>query len=147
MAKTTNKSVYIAAMVLFLGGFGYLLWAGVSEDSTYFLNVSEALALEDGNLGKARLFGKVSAERLSTTAGSLGVGFDLIDKVDSGQILRVQYAGAVPDTFEPGVEVIVEGVYNSEKKVFAAKSLVTKCPSKYRELSDEMEDGSKERRQ
>jgi cytochrome c-type biogenesis protein CcmE len=139
MSKKTNKSIYIAAMVLFLGGLGYLLWSGLSENSTYFLNVSEALAMEQESLDRARLFGKVSPENLETTPGALGVDFDLVDKVDGAKMLRVEYQGAVPDTFKPGVEVIVEGKFDHGNRVFTATSLVTKCPSKYREQSAEME--------
>ncbi len=139
MAKKSNKSIYLAAMILFLGGLGYLLWSGLSENSTYFLNVSEALAMEQGSLNRARLFGKVSPQNLETHPGSLGVGFDLVDKMDGAKVLRVEYKGAVPDTFKPGVEVIVEGAFNSENTLFTASSLVTKCPSKYREQSDAME--------
>ena len=42
----------------------------------------------------------------------------------------VSYSGAVPDTFKAGAEVIVEGGMGPEGR-FAAKTLMTKCPSKY----------------
>lgn len=139
MTKKSNKNVYMVAMLLFLSGLGYLLWSGISEDSTYFLNVSEALALEGEKFDKARLFGKVSPQHLERTSGALGVDFDLVDKMDEVNTIRVSYKGAVPDTFKEGVEVIVEGRYDPALNTFLAKSLVTKCPSKYREQSDEME--------
>ncbi|WP_147820842.1 cytochrome c maturation protein CcmE [Salidesulfovibrio onnuriiensis] len=139
MAKKSNKGVYIVAMLLFLGGLGYLIVSGLSEDSTYFLNVSEALALEEGQFNKARLFGKVSPRHLERAPGSLGADFDLVDKVDGVNVLRVSYRGAVPDTFKENVEVIVEGRYDPARNVFVAKSLVTKCPSKYREQSEAMD--------
>ena len=41
------------------------------------------------------------------------------------------YSGAVPDTFKPGVEVIVEGGLDASGGVFNATTLMTKCPSKY----------------
>lgn len=139
MPKKSSKGVYVVALLLFLGGLGYLVVSGLSEDSTYFLNVSEALAMEEGQLDKARLFGKVSPQHIERTPGSLGVEFDLVDKMDGANVIRVSYKGAVPDTFKEDVEVIVEGRYNPQRNVFIAKSLVTKCPSKYREQSDEME--------
>lgn len=135
----SNKGVYLAAILLFFGGLGYLLWSGLSEDSTYFLNVSEALAMEQGEFGKARLFGKVSSDNLEMAPGALGASFDLIDKMKHNDTLRVDYKGALPDTFKANVEVIVEGKYDQSSKTFVAKSVVTKCPSKYREKSDEME--------
>ena len=43
--------------------------------------------------------------------------------------MNVSYRGAVPDTFKPGAEVIVEGGMAGPQ--FAARTLMTKCPSKY----------------
>ena len=47
--------------------------------------------------------------------------------------IRVDFKGAVPDTFKVGAEVIVEGgmADTPEGKVFTANTLITKCPSKY----------------
>jgi cytochrome c-type biogenesis protein CcmE len=139
MAKSSNKAVYTVALVLFLGGLGYLIFSGLTEDSVYFLNVSEALAQDRTQIKQARLFGKVSPENLRITEGKLGASFDLIDKMESNKNLRVDYKGALPDTFKEDVEVIVEGSFNPTGTVFVARTLVTKCPSKYEELSDEME--------
>ena len=139
MAKSNSKAVYAVALVLFLGGLGYLIFSGLTEDSVYFLNVSEALAQDRGQIGSARLFGKVAPENLVIEDGKLGTSFDLIDKMDSAKRLRVEYKGALPDTFKEDVEVIVEGGFTPDGEVFTARTLVTKCPSKYEEQSREME--------
>lgn len=131
MAKKGGKGVYFAALILFLGGLGYLIYSGVSQDSVYFLNVSEALAMEESELGQARLFGKVAPQNIESKAGGLGVSFDLTDQEKAVQTIRVDYSGAVPDTFKEGVEVIVEGNFVNGHKMFRATSLITKCPSKY----------------
>jgi cytochrome c-type biogenesis protein CcmE len=143
MAKSSNKTVYAVALLLFLGGLGYLIFSGLTQDSVYFLNVSEALALEPGQVHQARLFGKVSPEGLIIDEGKLGASFDLIDKMDSSKTLRVEYKGALPDTFKEDVEVIVEGSFAQDTGIFKARSLVTKCPSKYEEKSQEMEASKK----
>ena len=132
MAKNSNKIVYAVALVLFLGGLGYLIFSGLTQDSVYFLNVSEALAEDRGQLGNARLFGKVSSDNLEIVDGKLGADFDLIDKLEAGKSLRVAYRGALPDTFKPGVEVIVEGSFPSSGGAFTARTLVTKCPFQVR---------------
>lgn len=139
MAKKSNKMVYVVAMLLFLGGLGYLVVSGLTQDSVYFLNVSEALATDKADLGQARLFGKVSPANLDIAEGKLGASFDLVDKVNAGQHIRVVYKGALPDTFKESVEVIVEGAFDHDAGVFNARTLVTKCPSKYKEQSEEME--------
>ncbi|MFW5498273.1 MULTISPECIES: cytochrome c maturation protein CcmE [unclassified Maridesulfovibrio] len=131
MAKKGGKGVYIAALILFLGGLGYLIYSGVSQDSVYFLNVSEALAMDEAELGQARLFGKVAPQNIETKAGGLGVAFDLKDQKEDTGTIRVDYKGAVPDTFKEGVEVIIEGSFVGGNKLFKATSLITKCPSKY----------------
>lgn len=131
MAGTKNKSLYLAALALFLGGLGWLVFSGLDEGSVYFLNVGEALAVQPEKLNQARLFGTVGEENLEMAPGGLGVRFALVDKDDARKTIMVDYAGAVPDTFKPGVEVIVEGGMNTTGKVFGASTLMTKCPSKY----------------
>lgn len=129
--KKGGKGVYIVALLLFLSGLGYLLWSGLSGGSVYFLNVSEALAVDASKLSQARLFGNVAAEDLRPGEGGLGVTFQLVDQADASKRIAVSYAGAVPDTFKPGVEVIVEGGLDPDTRVFSASTLMTKCPSKY----------------
>lgn len=140
MAKKSNKSIYLAAAALFLAGFGWLLFSGLSSDSVYFVNVSEALAVESkGGLGQARLFGIVLEDGLAAKDGGLGAVFTLADKDDAARTMRVDYTGAVPDTFKPGVEVIVEGrmAQGTSPATFKATTLMTKCPSKYESIRAE----------
>jgi len=137
MAQASNKGIYVAALALLLGGLGWLIFSGVSENSVYFVNVSEALKLPDGGLKNARLFGIVDADDLHGGPGTMGVKFRLVDKDDPSQSIMVTYAGAVPDTFQVGVEVIVEGGLQSGSQAFTARTLMTKCPSKYEKLREE----------
>jgi len=139
MAKSKNKAIYAVALVLFLGGLGYLIFSGLTEDSVYFLEVSKVLEQDPATMGNARLFGKVSPDDLVIVDGKLGASFFLIDKMQDDKRLRVAFKGALPDTFKENVEVIVEGRFAPDGKVFQARTLVTKCPSKYEEKSREME--------
>jgi len=131
MATKGGKGIYIAALVLFLGGVGFLVGTGVTQDSVYFLNVGEALATDTAQLKQARLFGNVAAEGIEPMQPGPGVSFTLLDKDNPGQTLRVSYRGAVPDAFKPGAEVIIEGGLDSAGTTFTASTLITKCPSKY----------------
>ena len=139
MAKNSNKVVYAVALTLFLGGLVYLIFSGLTQDSVYFLNVTEALAQDRAQIGQARLFGKVSPRNLEIADGKLGTNFDLVDKMEKEKSLRVQFKGALPDTFKEDAEVIVEGKFSPDGQVFVARTLVTKCPSKYEEKSKQME--------
>lgn len=131
MATKGGKGIYIAALVLFLGGVGYLVGSGVTKGSVYFLKVGEALATDSAQLQQARLFGNVAEEGIELLKPGPGVIFQLIDKDNPGGTLRVSYRGAVPDAFKAGAEVIVEGGLDSAGKTFTATTLITKCPSKY----------------
>ncbi len=82
-------------------------------------------------LSQARLFGSVSADNVVLDSTGMGVSFTALDKDDPAQAIRVHYRGAVPDTFKPGVEVILEGAFNAQTREFEAATLLTKCPSKY----------------
>ena len=129
MTQKKNTSLYIAALLLFAGGVGFLVYSGLSENSTYFLNVSEALTSPD-KARSARLFGTVAEKNLEMAQGGGGVSFLLEDQIDKASTVRVAFSGAVPDTFKAGAEVIIEGGLRPDG-TFAAKSLMTKCPSKY----------------
>jgi len=124
-----SKSTYIVAVTLFVIGIGYMVWSGISQNGVYFLNVSEALAMDNKDLGAARLFGTVSKNNLLYAEDGRSIEFRLIDAQSASSFITVQYMGVVPDTFDVGAEVIVEGIMKDNS--FQAKSLMTKCPSKY----------------
>lgn len=111
MPKKNSKSLYLAALVLFLGGIGYLLFSGFAGGSVYFIDVAEALAMSPDKPQPVRLFGKVKAEGIAALEEGVGVRFQLEDKVNATNTLWVTFRGAVPDAFSPGAEVIIEGVY------------------------------------
>ena len=133
--KKKSLSAYIVAFALFAGGLGYMIYAGLSENSVYFLNVSEALAMPSQDLKAARLFGTVADQGITRPDDGLGVRFCLQDAEKPSTTVWVDYKGVVPDTFKAGAEVIVEG--GMQNQDFFAKSLMTKCPSKYQKENRE----------
>ena len=104
------------------------------RNSTYHLNVSEAVVIPSEKLKSARLFGVADGD-ITKPANGLGASFTLRDLEKPADAIYVQYKGALPDTFEKGAEVIVEG--RMDGKVFMAKTLMTKCPSKYEKTNRE----------
>lgn len=134
--KKNLRSVYLVSFVLFVAAIGYMIFSGVSQNSVYFLNVSEALAQEKTQpLLSARLFGTVADGTIVRPEDGLGVSFALEDAENKAQTIQVQYKGVVPDTFDVGSEVIIEG--SMQNSVFTAKTLMTKCPSKYQKENRE----------
>jgi cytochrome c-type biogenesis protein CcmE len=111
-----------------------MMYSALSENCTYHLNVSEAVAIPSEKLKSARLFGVADGD-IVKPANGLGASFTMHDLENPKDTVYVQYKGALPDTFEKGAEVIVEG--RMEGKVFMAKTLMTKCPSKYEKSNRE----------
>jgi cytochrome c-type biogenesis protein CcmE len=74
------------------------------------------------------LTGKVVAG--SIERGGEELRFRIRDR-DGSYSLPVRYAGAVPDPFRDGREVIVSGELRGGTFVAERDSLVTKCPSKF----------------
>lgn len=129
MVSMKNRSIYTIAFLLFLGGIGWLCYMGFTEDSVYFLNVSEAFVADKAKLEKVRLFGVVTPEIIRKDSSE--IHFQIADKDSADKIILVEYAGIVPDNFKEGAEVIVEGGMG-ENGNFRAATLMTKCPSKYK---------------
>ena len=132
--KKKNLSIYLAAFALFAGGAGFMLWSALSEGTMYHLNVSEAVAMPSEKLKSARLFG-VAAGDIVKPENGLGASFTLLDLEHPDKGIRVHYRGVLPDTLDKGAEVIVEG--RMEGADFTAKTLMTKCPSKYEKSNRE----------
>lgn len=49
---------------------------------------------------------------------------------DGSQAIPVVYTGVVPDIFNSGIQVVIEGHYSGQG-AFQAQTLLTKCPSKF----------------
>lgn len=82
--------------------------------------------------GSVDVSGKVTMGSVERTEG--GVDFEIEDREGESEPIPVEYLGVVPDPFREGREVIVTGELNSAGVFVAEKdSLVTKCPSKFKE--------------
>lgn len=127
-----NKWIkFIIAAVVVIGVVTYLMVSGLSQHSVYYLEVSELLASpEKFDMKGARISGDVVEGSINKdTMDKKLLQFTIADS--QGTSMNVEYRGVVPDAFEEGVTVIVEGNYDPVKKVFFAKTLLAKCPSKY----------------
>ena len=122
--------LYLIALLFFLSGVSYLVYSGFSSSNVYFLNVSEALAATPEQLSQVRLFGTVAQDKLDVDSSARKANFLLEDKDNNTLTVPIVYQGMIPDAFKAGAEVIVEGGMQANKTFFA-KTLMTKCPSKY----------------
>ncbi|MCA9285953.1 MAG: cytochrome c maturation protein CcmE [Phycisphaerales bacterium] len=101
--------------------------AGMREGWVYFLPVDQFMASGQHQMQRVRLHGTVGEERFEASRADLNAKFDLKGKTSS---IRVEYTGVIPEMFQAGHDVVVEGQCD-EAGVFHADTLLTKCASKY----------------
>ena len=119
-------TVITAAVVL-------LAVAGVREGWVYFLPVDEFVTTPSYAQQRVRLHGRVSEQNFSAERAELKASFDLAGTAHS---LRVEYGGVIPEMFDVGRDVVVEGRCDAAG-VFHADTLLTKCASKYESADGE----------
>ena len=118
----------IFAGVILTGAFSYLAFAGMHKGWVYFVSVDQFIADPQFHNQRVRLHGKVAADGFDASESLLTAKFDLAGK--AGQSLPVVYRGVIPDMFEVGRDVVVEGRRDAAG-LFQADVLMTKCASKY----------------
>lgn len=122
--KARTRLVIVIAIVLVL--LAILLYRSSIGSLSYFKTVSE-LKKDTSLIGKSvRVGGEVAKDSIVEKQGA--VTFTLTDKKES---ITVIYGGTMPSAFGEGLQVIAEGTYQGGNN-FEAKSLITKCPSKYK---------------
>jgi cytochrome c-type biogenesis protein CcmE len=136
-----GKAKVIVISFVVVASFLYLVLIGMKEGTMYYFEIAEFVGKMD-ELGqkKVRVNGEIVPKSMDFNSRSLVLAFTLKD-LKGPEVLDVLYKGTPPDLIEQeGVTLVAEGSYNSEEKVFVAKQLLIKCPSKY-----EKKDGYKER--
>ncbi len=128
LAKRFSKKIVISIAVL-VAGFAVLFGVGLKGSLVYYLTVGEFLERQGhGDLGENfRINGNVLAGSIVKTPGVIGARFVV---TDGSKRLPVVYTKETPDTFVDGAEVVVEGSLGPDG-LFAAHTLLAKCPSKY----------------
>ena len=124
-AMTIIQKKLLVAGIALVGAVGYLAFAGMKSGWVYFMEVDQFLADQQYQTQRVRLHGKVSAQEFSTA--NLDASFVLLGNTQS---LPVSYHGVIPDMFQKGREVVVEGKLDPSG-TFKADVLMTKCASKY----------------
>ncbi len=88
-----------------------------------------------------RLNGKVADGSPKDAAGlaqsEKGLTFTVVSKDNPAESVKVLYRGSVPDQFKDGREVVVTGKLENGTFVAKTDSLVTLCPSKFTDQSDQ----------
>jgi len=127
--RSNIKIKLAVAGVILLGAFGYLAFAGMQKGWVYFVGVDQFVSESQyaRSEQRIRLHGKVASDGFDASAAALTAKFTL---AGSSHQLPVVYRGAIPDMFQAGRDVVVEG-HRDAAGVFQADVLMTKCASKY----------------
>src|SRR4029079_7748203 len=108
---------------------GYLVLTGMQSTAVYYLTVGEVKAGGSSLVGRpVRVAGLVAPGSVERLNGGLALHFTVQD--DSGSFPVTYRGGPVPDIFGDQVQVVVEGRVQQDG-VFAADTLLAKCPSKF----------------
>lgn len=132
---TRIRTKLIIALLAMSAAVAYLVQAGVRAGWVYSMEAAAFLENAEMHDRRVRLSGAVSWENVESNPAMLYAKFDL---VSNGKSLPVMYRGAVPDMFRPGHDVVLEGRLD-DQGVFQADVLLTKCASKYDEVSPHSE--------
>ena len=124
--RRTFRWSFIVAGVLIAGAVLYLVLANTRSSAEYYMTMNELQHCTACVTQTVRVAGDVEASTIQRNSRTQELRFTMTDGKLS---LPVVYDGIVPDAFNAGLTVVVEG--HMEQGTFQAKSLLVKCPSKF----------------
>jgi len=139
-ARSNRTRFFVISAVIVLA-LGYMIYAAFPGNALYFLTVSEfnsKAEVQDGRL--LRVSGRLVEGTFDRQGNDIDSQFQITDKDGdaTGPTLNASYTGVLPDLFfNPHSELILEGSYG-DNQVFHADNILVKCPSKYRDLEEEV---------
>ncbi len=110
---------------LVIGAATYLAVAGIRSGWVYFVDVDRYVEAGPVVSQRTRLHGSVGSA--DSHPAELMARFTLVGATHEVPVL---YRGPIPEMFQSGRQVVVEGAIDSSG-VFQADLLLTKCASKY----------------
>ena len=123
--RTMRLVAALTAAVLLASALVYTSFSAASE------TLSPSQLLREAQPGRSYQLTGVVVPHSVSHAGEV-LRFSVADRV-GGASVPVSYTGTVPDPFREGREVIVTVSKDGGRFVGERNSLITKCPSKYKE--------------
>lgn len=125
MEKRVRNRLVVVTLLILVVIVG-IVYYSLTGSYSYYKTVKE-LRKDTSLIGvSVRVSGKV--EKHSLKQDAKGYHFTISEE---NATLKVNYNGVLPQTFEEGKLVILEGKYKKGYVVDATK-IITKCPSKYK---------------
>ena len=125
--SSRKRTFAIGGLVLLLAALGFVLFRGLNDAATFFLNVDEAVARQSALQGKRfRMQGNV-------VPGTVKKGGDGVTFVISyhGAKVPVDHTGTPPELFGPDIPVVIEGTFTGS--TFHSDQILIKHDNKYDE--------------
>ena len=140
----SNRTRFIIVAVVVVLALAFMIWAAFGENTRYFLTVSEfnnKAEIHDGQM--VRVSGKLVEGTFNRGEKSTMSHFQITDTegtASGSALLLASYDGVLPDLFfNPHSEIILEGSYSADG-VFRTSEILVKCPSKYQDLEEQLEE-------
>ncbi len=136
-----KQSRFAAGALALVGVVGYLAVTGMKDSMMYYYTPDELSAKLTADptareLG-AKVGGRVVPGSVRFDQRTLDLRFTLVDIASGRTTFPVHYNGPLPDTFEEGRDVVVEGKM-SAAGTFEATTVLTKCGSRYEAVDEEL---------
>lgn len=125
-SKRLPLSFLLAGLVV-LAAVGYLIYANTQANAVYDMTVSQLKQCANCMGQSVRVEGTVEKGSIQHDNTMQQLAFVISDGKED---LPVVYSGVVPDIFNVGIQVVIEGQYTGQN-TFQALTLLTKCPSKF----------------
>jgi cytochrome c-type biogenesis protein CcmE len=117
---------FLIAGVLIAGAVLYLVLANTRASAEYYMTMGELQQCTTCASQTVRVAGQVAAGTIERDNQTQVLRFTM---TDGSRAMPVIYSGIVPDAFNAGLTVVVEG--KLQQGTFHAQTLLAKCPSKF----------------
>lgn len=125
--RRTIRWSFVVAGLLIAGAVLYLVLANTRSSAEYYMTMGELQHCTACATQTVRVAGQVQASTIQRDSKTQILRFTMTD----GKLaLPVVYGGIVPDAFNAGLTVVVEG--HMQNGAFQAQTLLVKCPSKFK---------------
>jgi len=135
-----KQSRFMAGALVLVGVVGYLAVTGMKDSMMYYYTPDELAAKVSADPGVrdlgAKVGGRVVPGSVKFDARTLDLRFSVVDIASGRTTFPVHYVGPLPDTFEEGRDVVVEGKMTAAG-TFEATTVLTKCGSRYEAVEED----------
>lgn len=133
---------FLAAGVTLVAVVGYLMVTGMRDSMVYYYTPAELVARTKADPGVhdlgVKVGGRVVPGTVQFNPATLDLRFDVVDIATGTARFPVHYQGPLPDTFQEGRDVVMEGRL-TPAGMFEATTVLTKCGSRYEAVSEELQ--------